>query len=118
MIGLVHSTKYIHPTPETITYQEGLIIPFYLVAELMDISPWDGEVNDDIFSTEIKGDIRTDAIYTKGKSNVYKHEVEGRLGKQAYYQVGTVPRKNRRDYTSVVESFSPGTLQILQYRQK
>ncbi|MDG1089684.1 MAG: hypothetical protein P8P37_02315 [Candidatus Marinimicrobia bacterium] len=112
MVGLIYATKFEHPTPETITYKEGLIIPFYLVAELLDISPWDGVISDDIFSQEKSGEIRTDLIYAKGKSNIYRHEVDHRLGKRAYFQAGSVERERNRQYTAVQESFGSGDGEI------
>lgn len=105
-VCLVYATKSsIGGSPEdpVTIYTEGLVIPFYIVAKLMNISEWDGTVNDSIFSENSESGFRVDTRHVKGLSSIYKH----RVGGKSYFQAGLVPRESR-PYPPMKEAFQTG----------
>lgn len=105
IVGIIYAAQ----TDDNGVAQEALLIPFYLVAEIMGIEPWDGTISDDIFYEEEDGRPKCELIYTKGKNPTYKHTKSTDGGNKYFYQAGTVERVSRgRSYEEVQESFLQG----------
>jgi hypothetical protein len=104
IVGIIYAAQ----TADNGIAQEALLIPFYLVAEIMGIEPWDGTISDDIFYEEENGRPKCELIYTRGKNPTYKHTKSTDGGNKYFYQAGTVERQGNRVYEEVQESFLQG----------
>ena len=102
-VGLIYAADS-NTSGQTTIYHDGIMIPFYLVAKLLNISPWDGSVSDDLFLTDSDIGFRVDARHVKGPSDLYKQRVAGK----SYFQVGTVPRASRPYPPTREEAFAKG----------